>query len=121
MAGYLSTHVLNTAEGVPGAGIAAELWRLEPAPVLVARTETTADGRNRDAFYPEGAGFVAGPHELRFGIVAYFAGRGLAASYDLVPVRVRLEADQGHYHVPLLCSPFGYTTYRGSGAFRLPR
>ncbi|MBL6079433.1 hydroxyisourate hydrolase [Belnapia sp. T18] len=115
MAGYLSTHVLNTAEGVPGAGIAVELWRLEPAPVLVARTVTTVDGRNRDAFYPEGAGFVAGLHELRFGIGAYFAGRGPgAAFYDVVPVRVRLEAGQGHYHVPLLCSPFGYTTYRGS-------
>jgi 5-hydroxyisourate hydrolase len=99
MAGYLSTNVLNTAEGVPGAGIAVELWRLEPAPVLVACTETTANGRNRDAFYPQGAGFVAGLHELRFGIGAYFGGRGLAAFYDVVP---------------LLCSPFGYTTCRGS-------
>ncbi len=114
-AGYLSTHVLNTAEGVPGAGIAVELWRLEPAPVLVARTVTTADGRNREAFYPGEAGFVAGLHELRFGMGAYFAGRGLGgAFYDVVPVRVRLKAGQGHYHVPLLCSPFGYTTYRGS-------
>ena len=113
--GYLSTHVLNTAEGVPGAGIAVELWRLEPSPVLVARTVTTADGRNAEAFYPGGAGFTPGLHELRFGIGRYFAGRGHAgAFYDTVPVRVRLEADAGHYHVPLLCSPFGYTTYRGS-------
>lgn len=114
-AGYLSTHVLNTAEGVPGANVAVELWRLEPAPVLVARTVTTADGRNAETFYPDGAGFVAGLHELRFGIGAYFAGRGVGgAFYEVVPVRVRLEAGQGHYHVPLLCSPFGYTTYRGS-------
>ncbi|MBL6455027.1 hydroxyisourate hydrolase [Belnapia sp. T6] len=116
-AGYLSTHMLNTAEGVPAAGVVVELWRLEPAPVpvLVARTVTTADGRNAEPFYPNEAGFTPGLHELRFAIGPYFAGRGLGSGfYDVVPVRVRLEAGQGHYHVPLLCSPFGYTTYRGS-------
>ena len=113
---YLSTHMLNTAQGIPAEGVAVELWRLEPEPVLLARSVTTADGRTRDPLLPEAA-FIPGLHELRFAVGDYFERRGLAgdAGYlDVVPVRIRLAAGQGHYHVPLLCSPFSYTTYRGS-------
>lgn len=113
---YLSTHMLNTAEGRPAEGVGIELWRLEPEPVLLCRTVTTADGRNEAALLPE-VTLIPGLYELRFAVGAYFQARGLtpAESYlDIVPVRIRLAAGQGHYHVPLLCSPFSYTTYRGS-------
>ncbi len=112
----LSTHVLNTAEGIPAEGVAVELWRLEPAEELVARTATGADGRAADPLLPPAA-FRPGRHELRFGVGGYFRRRGLAAdpSYlDVVPVRIFLAGGQGQYHVPLLCSPWSYTTYRGS-------
>lgn len=113
---YLSTHVLDTARGRPGAGIAVELHRLAPQPALIRRTVTNADGRVVDPLIPE-AEFLPGTYELRFHVGAYFAAAGLAFDppyLDVVPVRVTLKAGQGHYHVPLLCSPFGYTTYRGS-------
>lgn len=112
----LSTHVLDTARGRPAAGVALELWHLEDAPELLARTTTDADGRPAAPLLPETA-FRPGLHELRFHIGAYFTAAGLAATppyLDVVPVRVNLAAGAGHYHVPLLCSPFGYTTYRGS-------
>ena len=113
---YLSTHMLDTARGRPAAGVAVELWRLEPEPVLLRATVTDADGRARDPLLPE-AEFRPGRYELRFHVGAYFADAGLAADppyLDLVPVRITLAAGQGHYHVPLLCSPWNYTTYRGS-------
>lgn len=113
---YLTTHLLDTASGRPAAGVTVELWRLEPEPERLVTTVTDADGRARDPLLPA-AGFVPGRYELRFHVGAYFRAAGLAAepSYlEVVPVRVNLAAGQGHYHVPLLCSPYGYTTYRGS-------
>lgn len=113
---YLSTHVLDTARGRPGAGIRVELHRLSPGLVAIADVVTDADGRSPVPLLPE-AGFVPGVYELRFHIGAYFAAAGLASDppyLDVVPVRVTLLAGQGHYHVPLNCSPYGYTTYRGS-------
>lgn len=119
-ASYLSTHILDTARGRPGAGVTVELWRLDEAgvaaPVLVRRTVTDKDGRAAEPLLPE-EGFVPGRYELRFHTGAYFAAAGLASDppfHDVVAVRVHLAAGQGHYHVPLLASPFGYTTYRGS-------
>lgn len=112
----LSTHVLNVAQGVPAEGVPVELWRLGPAAELVVRTATGADGRANDALLPP-AGFVPGRYELRFGVGEYFRRRGLGADppfHDVVPVRIFLAEGQGHYHVPLLCSPWSYTTYRGS-------
>ena len=113
---YLSTHILDTARGRPGAGVTVELWRLDPEPVQIATTVTDRDGRGATPLLPE-AGFVPGRYELRFHIGAYFQAAGLAADppyLDVVPVRVTLAAGQGHYHVPLLCAPWSYTTYRGS-------
>ena len=112
----LTTHVLNTAEGIPAVGLALELWRLEPAPVLVLRAVTNADGRT-DAPLMTPADFRPGRYELRFDVGAYFRGRGAAGDphyLDIVPIRVGLKAGAGHYHVPLLCSPWSYATYRGS-------
>jgi 5-hydroxyisourate hydrolase len=112
----LSTHVLDTAQGVPAEGVPVELWRLDPAEELVVRSATDRDGRAGAALLPPGA-FAPGRYELRFGVGEYFRRRGLGADppfLDVVPVRFSLAGGGAHYHVPLLCSPWGYTTYRGS-------
>jgi hydroxyisourate hydrolase len=88
-----------------------ELWRIEPAgQVKVTERLTNVDGRT-DAPLLTAEEFVPGRYELRFHVGAHFAGEGFL---DVVPIAVRLEAGQGHYHVPLLCSPWSYATYRGS-------
>ena len=109
--GRLTTHVLDTASGRPGAGIKVELYRLEGgAATLVASAVTNADGRT-DQPMLEGAAFASATYQLAFHVGAYFKKQGF---YDIVPVRFHV-ADAGvHYHVPLLCSPWSYTTYRGS-------
>jgi 5-hydroxyisourate hydrolase len=112
----LSTHVLNVAQGVPAEGVSVELWRLHPAEEPVVRTATSADGRAVDPLLPPG-GFAPGRYELRFGVGGYFRRRGRGAEppfLDVVPVRVFIAEGQGHHHVPLLCAPWSYTTYRGS-------
>ena len=114
--GSLSTHVLNTAEGIPAAGVRIELWRLDPAPAQVADRLTNTDGRT-DAPLMAAGEFRAGRYELRFHIGAYFGARGLAPEppfLDVVRIDVGLADGRGHYHVPLLCSPWSYATYRGS-------
>jgi len=114
--GTLSTHVLNTAQGIPGEGVRIELWRIDPGPARVATTVTNADGRTVDPLLPPGT-FRAGRYELRFHIGAYFTARGIAPDplfLDVVAVNFGLAEGQAHYHVPLLCTPWSYTTYRGS-------
>jgi len=109
--GRLTTHVLDTARGKPGAGIPVELYRLENGTgTLVAKTTTNCDGRT-DAPLLEGAGLRSGTYQLVFRIGAYFAGEGFL---DVVPIRFTIADAAAHYHVPLLCSPWSYTTYRGS-------
>lgn len=112
----LSTHVLNTAQGIPAEGVEVELWRLEPVEELPCRTATGPNGRPVDPLLPA-APFLPGRHELRFGLGDCFRRRGLSPDppcLDVVPVRLFLAADGEHYHVPLLCSPWSYTTCRGS-------
>ncbi len=114
--GTLSTHVLNTAEGIPAEGVRVELWRMDPDPGLLAAVVTGPDGRPLEPLLPPGM-FRAGRHELRFHLGAYFTARGIAPDplfLDVVSVNVGLADGVGHYHVPLLCSPWSYTTYRGS-------
>lgn len=114
--GTLSTHVLNTAEGIPGQGVRVALWRMDPEPAVVTDTMTDAEGRTVDPLLPPGS-FRAGRYELRFHIGAYFAARGIAPDplfLDVVAVSIGLADGRGHYHVPLLCTPWSYTTYRGS-------
>lgn len=116
--GRLSTHVLNLVDGVPAGGVEIELHRLEAdgARRLLSRHVTNGDGRT-DAPLLSGETFVAGTYELVFHIGPYFSGRGAAlpepAFLDVVPLRFSVAGD-GHYHVPLLCSPWSYSTYRGS-------
>ncbi len=109
--GRLTTHVLDTAQGRPGAGIQVELFVLEGAARKHLKTfHTNSDGRT-DAPLLEGDGLRAGTYELAFHVGAYFGGHGFL---EVVPVRFRIADPSQHYHVPLLCSPWSYTTYRGS-------
>jgi 5-hydroxyisourate hydrolase len=116
--GRLSTHVLDTVHGRPAAGVAVELYAVAGEDRrLVTRATTNADGRT-DAPLMGGEGFSAGEYELVFHVGAYFRGRGVALAdppfLDRVPVRFALADPGGHYHVPLLVSPWSYSTYRGS-------
>ena len=104
--GKLTTHILDTARGKPGAGVRVELFRLDGEKrSVVADTRTNADGRT-DAPLVEGDKFKPGTYELVFHVGAAF--------FDRVPVRFTVADASQHYHVPLLFSPWGYTTYRGS-------
>lgn len=108
----LTLHVLDTAAGVPGAGIGVTLVRLDDEiAVEVARGTTDDGGRIAGGF---GGLLAPAVYELRFEAGAYFAARGTPTLYGIIPVRFRIEGERQHYHIPLLLSPFGYTTYRGS-------
>jgi 5-hydroxyisourate hydrolase len=109
--GKLTTHVLDTAHGRPGAGIAIDVSVLQGGEWKVLKTvKTNADGRT-DAPLLEGESFRPGAYELAFHLGSYFKAQGFL---DLVPVRFVITDAGASYHVPLLCSPWGYTTYRGS-------
>ena len=117
MAG-LTTHILDTHGGVPAAGVAVSLRRLglEGAETLV-ETVTNADGRtDAPLLTPEAT--QTGVYEIDFAIGPYFRERGVdlpePAFLDVVTVRFGIADTTRHYHVPLNCSPYGYTTYRGS-------
>lgn len=118
--GRLSTHVLDIANGRPAQGVAVELHRigLESAAALVLRTTTNADGRT-DAPLLAGDLFQPGTYELVFSVGDYFRTHGPAGVpeppfLDRVPIRFAIAEADGHYHVPLLVSPWSYSTYRGS-------
>lgn len=115
--GRLTTHVLDTSSGKPGAGIAWTLFQLNPERRQLAAGVTNDDGR-ADGPILEDAAFTVGSYELVFEVGAYFRGRGAALPdppfLDAVPVRFGVADASAHYHVPLLVSPFGYSTYRGS-------
>ena len=117
--GKLTTHVLDTAHGRPGAGIKIELFALSDGERrgLIAAAVTNADGRC-DAPLAEGGAFVAGEYELVFHAGDYFAAAGVALPeprfIDRVVLRFGVADATAHYHVPLLVSPWAYSTYRGS-------
>ena len=115
--GRLTTHVLDTAQGKPGAGISIELFRLGAARERLATATTNADGRCERALL-EGPAFIAGTYELVFQAGSYFARQGLVLPkpnfLDEVVIRFGIADGEAHYHVPLLISPYAYSTYRGS-------
>jgi len=116
--GKLTTHVLDTAHGVPGRGIAMALFRVERGQRTALGTFTTnADGRC-DAPLLEGAALASGTYELDFAIGDYFARMGGTMQHprflDVVTLRFGIADAAAHYHVPLLASPWSYSTYRGS-------
>jgi 5-hydroxyisourate hydrolase len=115
----LSTHVLDTMNGQPAAGVKIALYRLGDgeARSLVKEVITNADGRT-DAPLLAGDDYKTGQYELVFRIGDYFRGLGATlpqpAFLDIVPLRFGISEAEGHYHVPLLASPWSYSTYRGS-------
>jgi 5-hydroxyisourate hydrolase len=115
--GRLTTHVLDTASGKPAAGLKVELFRMGDAAERVTVATTNADGRV-DRPLLEGDSFSPGVYELRFHAGDYLRRAGMPmqepAFLDVVPIRFGIAAPGDHYHVPLLLSPFGYSTYRGS-------
>ena len=115
MAGIsISTHVLDTRLGRPAAGIRVHLeqrerdeWR------VVGSGETNGDGRVPNLL-PDGAAIAPGEYRLTFETRQYFAASSTATLYPSISIVFEAAAGQSHYHVPLLLSPFGYTTYRGA-------
>ena len=115
MAGKLTTHVLDLTRGAPAAGMEIELWRLDTAePKQLKVVTTNADGRT-DAPLLIGESFVAGDFQLVFKIQQYFAARGdEAAFFVYAAIFFRVADPTVGYHVPLLVTPWAYSTYRGS-------
>lgn len=116
--GRLTTHVLDTANGKPAAGLAIDLFRIEgERRTFLVSVVTNADGR-ADNPVLEGEGFETGTYELMFYVGDYFKPLGQSDErpgfLDEVPVRFGVSDAAAHYHVPLLVSPFAYSTYRGS-------
>ena len=116
--GRLSTHVLDTHSGRPAPGVIIELVAIDPSGErAIKRVVTNADGRTDEPLLV-GEDFAPGVYELRFHAGDYFRARGVETPQppfvDVVPIRFGLAEPDGHYHVPLLVSPWSFSTYRGS-------
>lgn len=108
----VSTHVLDVARGRPAEGIVVGLFALDEGHRRhVATAHTNADGRTGA---PLGDDLPPGTYELIFAVAEYFARDGTTAFFDAIPIRFRIAEANARYHVPLLLSPWGYSTYRGS-------
>ena len=116
--GYLTTHVLDTARGVPADGIKIALYRVSGnAQKKIAEVVTNDDGRTDSPILPKGQ-MTPSTSELVFFCGPYLNRHGLGQSepnfLDQIPLRFGIDDAEAHYHVPLLLSPYGYSTYRGS-------
>jgi 5-hydroxyisourate hydrolase len=112
----ITTHVLDTASGRPAEGVPVVLERADPggpAWEVIGRGTTDADGRQR-ALAPDGRRLAGGRYRLTFYTAAYFTRTGRKAFFPEVSVVFAIEDGDEHQHVPLLLSPYGYSTYRGS-------
>ncbi|WP_121067671.1 hydroxyisourate hydrolase [Chachezhania antarctica] len=117
MTGYLTTHVLDTAHGCPAEGVPIRLYRVDgDRRQLVAEAETNADGRTNAPILPADT-FETGTYELVFSAGTYLQATGQAGPdpmfLDEIPIRFGMS-EASHYHVPLLLSPYAFSTYRGS-------
>lgn len=115
----LTTHVLDTSSGKPAEGLAIDLYRIEGENRARIKSVTTnADGRVDGGPILIGETFVAGTYELVFHAGDYLRASGITladpAFLDVIPIRFGISDIAAHYHVPLLISPYGYSTYRGS-------
>ena len=114
--GHLTTHILDTANGKPAGNVDLRLYAIGEARTLVVSAVTNDDGRTAEALL-EGDAMQAGIYELQFDVGSYFSAQGNTMSdppfLDTVVIRFSVLADE-HYHVPLLVSPWSYSTYRGS-------
>lgn len=118
MTGFLTTHILDTARGIPAAGVAITLYRVsDENRTQIAKTVTNADGRTDSPILPADQ-FAVGRYELVFHAGEYLRTTGQAGAdplfLDDIPIRFGMSDADAHYHVPLLLSPYGYSTYRGS-------
>lgn len=118
MAGYLTTHVLDTAKGSPAANLKIVLYRVTgKGNERIAEMRTNGDGRTDAPILPQEV-FKTGSYELVFHAGDYLRETGQAGDdplfLDEVPIRFGMSDQEAHYHVPLLLSPYGYSTYRGS-------
>ncbi|MDW4498401.1 hydroxyisourate hydrolase [Sulfitobacter sp. D35] len=116
--GYLTTHVLDMARGLPAEGLTVTLYRIAgDGPKQLAQMVTNADGRTDGPILPQ-AQFETGLYELVFEAGAYLDKVGTPPEeprfLDIIPIRFGISDAESHYHVPLLLSPFGFSTYRGS-------
>ena len=119
--GFLTTHVLDTARGIPAAGVKIWLYRVNGnSHQKIAETVTNEDGRTDSPILPKDK-FATGQYELIFFAGDYLRSSGQADMdgddplfLDQIPIRFGIDDETSHYHVPLLLSPFGYSTYRGS-------
>jgi 5-hydroxyisourate hydrolase len=111
---HITTHVLDLSQGRPAANVAVILEVQSPGGnwAEAARGATDADGRLRD--WIAAKTLPAGTYRLKFDTRAYFAGRKITGLYPEVVIVFEVRDAQEHYHIPLLLSPFGYSTYRGS-------
>ena len=120
MAGRLTTHVLDTSQGRPAVNMDIELWRLNAEGsgwTLLKTVRTNGDGRTDGPLLTDDE-LTAGVYELVFAVGQYFAAQGIETAsppfLDRVPIRFGIADATSHYHVPLLVSPWAYSTYRGS-------
>jgi 5-hydroxyisourate hydrolase len=110
----ITTHVLDTSRGRPASGVPVLLeMRSDDGWREIARAETDADGRVRPLL-PPGSPFAVGTWRLTFDVGSYFASQGVDSFYPEASIVFVIRDAEQHYHVPLLLSPFGYSTYRGS-------
>ena len=114
--GRLTTHILDTAHGGPAANVDVRLYTIKGSRELIASATTNDDGRTPQPLLEDSV-FATGTYELEFDIGAYFRARGVTlaepAFLDTVVIRFAVNGDED-YHVPLLASPWSYSTYRGS-------
>jgi 5-hydroxyisourate hydrolase len=115
----LSTHVLDTMHGCPAAGMQVSLWSHQGGDYkLVKSFALNADGRNPDGPLYDNASLKAGRYRLSFDVAQYFKAKGVElpepAFLDIVHLDFGIAHAEQHYHVPLLCTPWSYSTYRGS-------
>ena len=116
--GFLTTHVLDTANGKPANGLRLELFQISDGRQnLVTEKTTNMDGRCEQPLAADEV-FISGTYQLEFHVGEYFQGKGMnlevPAFLNVIPIRFGIASPNEHYHVPLLVSPYSYSTYRGS-------
>ena len=115
--GFLTTHVLDTARGCPAAGVSVSVSRIQEYNTeLISTDKTNEDGRLEKPIL-SGEKFLRGKYELVFHVGEYFENLIKPNSFpffDQIPIRFQIWYEDEHYHIPLLLSPFSYSTYRGS-------
>lgn len=111
----ISTHILDTAKGKPAAGVLVRLARRESAETWrqLASSRTDSDGRCAQLL-PDGESLAPGEYRLEFDTAAYYAAQRIDGLYPAVHIAFQVRPGETHFHIPLLLSPNGYTTYRGS-------